>query len=57
MSKKKELSRTRSIYISDSSWKKLEAAARAAGYRSVSGALEMWLQGSTKEDIKQLVKP
>ncbi len=57
MPKKKGLSRTRSIYISDDSWDKLEAAAKAAGYRSASGALEMWLQGSTKKVIEQLVKP
>lgn len=57
MPKKKGLSRTRSIYISDESWEKLEAAAKAAGYRSASGALEMWLQGNTKDGIKRLVKP
>lgn len=57
MPKKKGLSRTRSIYISDDSWDKLEAAAKAAGYRSASGALEMWLQGNTKDGIKRLVKP
>ncbi len=57
MPKKKGLSRTRSIYISDESWEKLEAAAKAAGYRSASGALEWWLQGSTRKVIEQLVKP
>lgn len=57
MPKKKGLSRTRSIYISDDSWAKLERAAKAAGYRSASPALEMWLQGSTQKEIEQLVKP
>ena len=57
MSKKKELSRTRSIYISDSAWEKLEAAAKKAGHRSVSPAIETWVQGSSQKELEQIVKP